>query len=186
MPPVKKLLYLVPAAAFLVVAGAFLWGLDPERDPREVPSVLIDRPVPEFTLPPLAGMDVPGFATADLQAGQVALVNVFASWCVPCRAEHPYLMRLARDGVVPIYGINYKDKPADALAWLEELGSPYVAIGADEAGRVAIDWGIYGVPETFVIDQTGVIRYRQVGPIFPKVLEEEILPLIATLREGAT
>lgn len=180
------MLYLLPAAAFVIIAGVFLWGLDPERDPREIPSVLIDRPIPEFMLPALEGMDVRGFATANLQTGQVVLVNVFASWCVPCRAEHPYLMRLARDRVVPIYGINYKDKRADALAWLQELGSPYIAIGADESGRVAIDWGIYGVPETFVVDQNGVIRYRQVGPVFPKVLDDEILPLISALREGQT
>lgn len=179
----RRLIYLVPAIAFAAIAGAFLWGLDPERDPREIPSALIDEPIPEFALPALAGVRIPGFSSADLHSGQVALVNVFASWCLPCRAEHPVLMRLAKDRVVPIYGINYKDKPADAAAWLAELGNPYVGIGADENGRVAIDWGIYGVPETFVVDQEGVIRYRQVGPIFPQVLDEKILPLILALRE---
>jgi cytochrome c biogenesis protein CcmG/thiol:disulfide interchange protein DsbE len=178
----RRVVYLIPVLGFLVVAAAFLWGLNPERNPREVPSVFIDRPVPDFTLPALEGTGVPGFSSADPRSGQVALVNVFASWCVPCRAEHPFLVRLAGEPAVPIYGINYKDKRTDAVAWLAELGNPYVAIGADESGRVAIDRGIYGVPKTFVIDPTGVIRYRQVGPLFPQLLEEDILPLIRSLR----
>ena len=180
----RNLLYATPLLGFLAVAVAFWLGLDPKRNPSEVPSVLIDRPVPGFMLPPLAGSDAPGFSTGDLQLGHVTLVNVFASWCVPCRAEHPYLMRLAREQDVRIYGINYKDKRDDALNWLGELGNPYVAIGADTDGRVAIEWGIYGVPETFVVDETGVIRFRQVGPLFPEVLREEILPLIEALRES--
>jgi cytochrome c biogenesis protein CcmG/thiol:disulfide interchange protein DsbE len=174
---------LAPPLLFLIVAAAFLWGLNPERDPREVPSALINESVPEFSLPPLEGAAVPGFSSADLRTGEVALVNVFASWCIPCRAEHPFLMRLAEDGIVPIYGLNYKDKRSNAVSWLAELGNPYVAIGADENGRVAIDWGVYGVPETFVIDRVGVIRYRHVGPLFPETLEETILPLIRSLRE---
>ncbi len=180
----RKLIYLIPVLGFLVVAGAFLWGLDPDRDPRVLPSVLIEKPVPEFTLVALEGSGVSGFSDAELPSGQVVLVNVFASWCVPCRVEHPFLMRLSEDRVVPIYGINYKDKQADAVAWLAELGNPYAAIGADEHGRVAIDWGIYGVPETFVIDQRGVIRYRHVGPLSLDIVEKELLPLIRSLREA--
>ena len=180
----KSLIYLFPTLAFLIVAGGFLWGLDPERAPSEIPSALIDDPIPDFALPPLEGASLPGFSSADLRAGEVALVNVFASWCIPCRVEHPYLMHLSRERSIPIYGINYKDKPFDALNWLAELGNPYVAIGGDESGRTAIDWGIYGVPETFVIDQTGVIRYRHVGPLFPAALGGTILPLIKSLHEN--
>ena len=111
-------------------------------------------------------------------------MNVFASWCYPCRVEHPFLMDLSRERSAPIYAINYKDKPSDALKWLTEAGNPYVAIGADEDGRVSIDWGISGVPETLVIDRGGVIRYRHVGPLSTSVLEETVLPLIKSLREA--
>ncbi len=179
----KKLIYFVPPLLFAIVAGTFLWGLDPERNPREIPSALIDDPVPDFSLPPVEGTGVPGFSSADLRAGEVSLVNVFASWCFPCRIEHPFLMRIAEDGIAPIYGINYKDSQSKAANWLAEWGNPYVAIGADEKGRATIDWGAYGVPETFVIDQAGVIRYRHVGPLFPEILEETIVPLIRSLRE---
>lgn len=182
----KGLIYLVPVLAFLAIAGGFLWGLDPERAPSEIPSALIDDPVPEFTLPALEGTGLPGFSATNLRSGEVALVNVFASWCIPCRAEHPFLMALSRERVIPIYGINYKDKPSDALSWLAELGNPYTAIGVDQGGRTAIDWGIYGVPETFVIDRTGVIRYRHVGPLFPDALTNTILPLIRYLRENGS
>ena len=128
-------------------------------------------------------MDGPGLATADLKAGQVVLVNFFASWCVPCRAEHPVLMALKKRGIVPIYGINYKNKADEARGWLNELGDPYTRLGADENGRVGIDWGITGVPETFVVDGGGRIRYRQWGPIDGKALEEKILPVIRKLQK---
>ena len=181
----KRLLFLLPVVVFAVVAAYFLWGLNPERDPREVPSALIDKPVPEFELPPIPGGDKPGFSSADLTgSGQVALVNVFASWCIPCKAEHPLLMRLAADDVVPVYGINYKDKPAEARQWLADLGNPYTKIGADLDGRVAIEWGVYGVPETFVIGPEGRIRYKHTGPMRPEDLEEKILPLVENLRGG--
>ena len=137
--------------------------------------------MPAFELPPLAGRDGPGFSSADL-GGRVSLVNVFASWCVPCRVEHPLLMALADDGV-PIYGINYKDPAEQANGWLAELGDPYRAIGADTQGRVAIDWGVYGVPETFVVDTEGRIRHRHVGPLQPRDVEETIKPLLAELAE---
>src|SRR5512146_320704 len=172
----------LPLAVFGVVA-VFL-GIGLTLNPREVPSPLIGKPVPQFSLPPVQGRTL-GLATADLK-GQVALVNVFASWCVACREEHPVLLELARKGIVPIHGLNYKDKPADAQGWLDELGDPYTRTGADISGRVAIDWGVYGVPETFVVDRNGVIAYKQIGPVTPKVLEDTILPLVRKLQGGAS
>lgn len=179
----RRLLYLAPAILFAVIAGYFLWGLNPDRNPNMLPSVLIDQPAPEFDLPPIAGTDGPGLASADLRAGEVTLINFFASWCIPCRAEHPLLMDLAARGEVPIYGINYKNKPDEARAWLEQLGDPYGRIGADESGRVGIDWGVTGVPETFVVDREGRIRYRHWGPIDGKAMTETILPLVRELRK---
>jgi cytochrome c biogenesis protein CcmG/thiol:disulfide interchange protein DsbE len=183
--PTKRLPYLVAALMLAIIAGAILWGFSAKRDLNEIPSALIVDPIPSFTLPPLEGSELPGFSSADLRTGEVALVNVFASWCYPCRVEHPFLMRLSRERVVPIYAINYKDKPSDALEWLTEAGNPYIAIGADESGSVSIDWGISGVPETLVIDRGGAIRYRHVGPLSSNLLEETILPLIRSLREAA-
>lgn len=174
----RRILYLLPLAAFVAMAVWFAIGLT--RDPSKLPSALLDRPAPEFTLPALAGIDVPALSSASLK-GRVSLVNVFASWCVPCRAEHPILMRLAKENGVPVYGISYKDKAADSLKFLRELGNPYTAIGHDESGRVGIDWGVYGVPETFVIDRTGRIRHKHVGPISSKDLQDTLLPLIANL-----
>ncbi len=176
----NRLLYLLPVALFAVVAGYFLWGLDPSRNPREIP--LIDKPVPDFALPPLEGAGKPGLSTQDLTDGEVTLGNFFASWCGPCRAEHPYFMRLAEEGTVRLAAINYKDQPADAVQWLEDLGNPYDLIGADEAGRAGIEWVLYGVPETFVVDRSGRIRYRHFGPIYQQILEEDILPLVESLK----
>ncbi len=178
-----RLLYLVPAIVFGVIAGYFLWGLDPERDPRAIPSVMIDKPVPEFELAPIEGMEGPGLAAADLRNGQVTLVNFFASWCLPCRTEHPILIELVERDGVRLVGINYKNEPEEARAWLAELGNPYAAIGADTSGRVGIDWGVYGLPETFVIDKQGRIRYRHVGPIDARALEWEIRPRLRKLDE---
>lgn len=176
--PRTRLAALVPLAAFLVL-GVFL-GIGLTLNPREVPSPLIGKPVPEFSLPPVKGRTL-GLASTDLK-GEVSLVNVFASWCVACRAEHPLLMELKQKGVVPIHGLNYKDKPEDAEKWLAELGDPYTRTGADINGRVGIDWGVYGVPETFVIDREGRIVYKQIGPVNRDVLEKTILPLIRKLR----
>lgn len=178
----RRLIYLAPVLIFIVVAGYFLWGLGPDRNPSALPSALIDKPAPDFNAPALAGMAVPGLAAADLGTGQVSLVNFFASWCIPCRAEHPLLMDLAESGEVAIFGLNYKNKPAEARAWLEELGNPYGRIGTDESGRIGIDWGVSGVPETFILDGGGRIRYRHWGPIDRDALEKTILPLIADLR----
>jgi cytochrome c biogenesis protein CcmG/thiol:disulfide interchange protein DsbE len=175
----RRLLYLLPLAAFIAVAAWFAYGLT--RDPSRLPSALLDRPVPEFQLASLPGADKPGFQSGDLN-GKVALVNVFASWCVPCRAEHPILMRLAREPGVALYGISYKDKAEDSVKFLRELGNPYTAIGHDESGRVGIEWGVYGVPETFIIGRDGRIRHKHVGPIAAKDLNDTILPLLAELK----
>lgn len=175
----KRLLFILPVALLIGLAVLFAVGL--RHDPSIVPSVLLDKPAPVFDLPPLSE-DQPGLATVDLN-GKVSLVNVFASWCGPCRVEHPLFMRLAEQGEVPIYGINYKDKAADAKRWLRDLGDPYTRIGVDRDGRVAIEWGVYGVPETFVIDREGTIRFKHVGPLSPEVLSETILPLVRKLQQ---
>ncbi len=181
-PPVKRrrrrLLFLLPVLAFLGLAVALGIGLT--RKPEEIPSALIGKPVPEFSLPPVQGRSL-GLSSADLR-GEVSLVNVFASWCVACRAEHPLWMRLHEEGTVPIHGLNYKDRPEDAAKWLDTLGDPYTRTGADVTGRVGIDFGVYGVPETFVIDRKGRIRYKHIGAVRPEDLEKTILPLVKELN----
>lgn len=172
----RRLLFALPLAAFAAIAVWFAVGLT--RDPNVLPSALIDRAVPAFALPALAGADAPALTSEGLR-GRVSLVNVFASWCVPCRAEHPLLMRLAREGRVAVYGIAYKDRAADAAGFLRSLGNPYAAIGHDESGRVGIEWGVYGVPETFLVDAAGRIRYRHVGALTPEILNRTILPMVA-------
>ena len=174
----KSLKFIVPLVVFALLVGFFAVGLT--RDPREVPSPLIGKPVPQFGLPPVKGRTL-GLATRDLK-GEVSLVNVFASWCTACRDEHSLLMRMSRDELVAIHGLNYKDRPQDAERWLNELGDPYVRTGADVSGRVGIDWGVYGVPETFVVDREGRIAYKHIGVLTPKALEEKILPLVEKLR----
>ncbi|MFQ6018163.1 MAG: DsbE family thiol:disulfide interchange protein [Kiloniellaceae bacterium] len=178
-----RLLFLAPALGFGVVAAYFLWGLDPMRDPSAVPSVMIEKPVPTFDLPPIAGLPGPGLSSADLESGEVTLVNFFASWCFPCRIEHPILTELAERDRVRLVGINYKNDPQEARTWLAQLGNPYARIGADRDGRVGIEWGVYGLPETFVVDGTGRIRYRHVGPIDGRALESTIRPLLEELRK---
>ena len=170
--------YLLPIAIFAGIGMLLYLGL--YRDPSLVPSPLVGKPVPEFELDPVQGREL-GLSSRDLR-GEVALVNVFASWCVACRDEHPLLLALEREGVLPIHGLNYKDTPDDATAWLNALGDPYTRIGADLDGRVGIDWGVYGVPETFVVDQDGRIAYKHIGPVTPRVLDEIILPLVRVLR----
>ncbi len=170
--------YLLPLAVFLVMAGFLAVGLN--RDPHEIPSPLVDKPAPAFNLPRL---DAPEqmISTQDLR-GQVWLLNVWASWCVACRQEHPLLVDLARAGTVKVYGLNYKDKREDALGLLRKSGDPYVKSVSDTEGLVGIDYGVYGVPETFVIDKQGVIRYKQIGPITPEALRDTLLPLIKKLE----
>ena len=171
--------YAVPIILFAALALILGWGLN--RDPRAIPSALIGQPVPTFTLPPVQGHML-GLSSTDLM-GDVSLVNVFASWCVECRVEHPLLLRLKAGAVVPIHGLNYKDAPTDAARWLNTFGDPYTRTGADLTGRVAIDWGVYGVPETFVITRDGRIVYKQIGPLTPEVLQDVVVPLIRKLRQ---
>jgi cytochrome c biogenesis protein CcmG/thiol:disulfide interchange protein DsbE len=175
----NRLLYIMPLSVFLVLAVYFAIGLT--KDPSILPSALIDKPVPEFSLPPIEGGPGKGFSSADLKGNGVSVVNVFASWCVPCRIEHPQITRLAGLKVATLYGLNFKDEPKAALKWLKQLGNPYAAIGADTKGRAAIDWGVYGIPETFIIDNGGVIRYKYVGPITARRLDRDILPIIKKL-----
>lgn len=169
----------IPLLVFLVMAVFFAIGLT--MNPKDIPSPLIGKPVPEFSLPPVMGRTL-GLSSTDLR-GQISLVNVFASWCVACREEHPVLMGLRDTGIVPIHGINYKDKPEDAQAWLRQLGDPYTRTGADISGRVGIDWGVYGVPETYVIDRAGRIAHKHIGPISPEVLRDTIMPIIYKLQK---
>jgi cytochrome c biogenesis protein CcmG/thiol:disulfide interchange protein DsbE len=169
----------MPIASFVGMAIAFAWGLT--RDPKILPSTLIGKSVPQFSLPPVKGRSL-GLSTADLR-GEVSLVNVFASWCVECRLEHPLIMQLKAEGVVTIHGFNYKDKPDDAARWLNSLGDPYTRTGADINGRAGIEWGVYGVPETFVITKGGHIAYKNIGPLSAEVLEKKIIPLIQSLNK---
>lgn len=173
--PRSGLVRFLPVLGFLVVAGAFWFGLTRE-DANILPSTFIDKPAPATDLPPLFE-DRPGLVSADLADGKVKLVNIWASWCGPCRVEHPFLMRLAEEGV-DIRGFNYKDAPGQAKSFLAELGDPYTAIGADQSGRAGIEWGVYGVPETFVINGDGRIVYKHVGPIQNDDLERRIRPAI--------
>jgi cytochrome c biogenesis protein CcmG/thiol:disulfide interchange protein DsbE len=163
------------------VALAALLGIGLTLDPREIPSPLIDRPVPQFRLPPVQGR-TQGLATGDLR-GEVSVVNVFASWCTACRDEHPLWMEVSRTRAFPLHGLNYKDQPADAAKWLSQLGDPYARTGADIDGRVGIDWGVYGVPETFIVDKRGIIRRKIIGAVTRERLEAEVLPLVRRLRE---
>ncbi len=169
--------YLLPIAIFAGIGILLYLGL--YRDPTLVPSPLIGKPVPEFELGPVQGREL-GLSSQDLRH-EVTLVNVFASWCVACRDEHPLFLDLDREGIVPIHGLNYKDAPEDAAAWLDVLGDPYTRIGADLDGRVGLDWGVYGVPETFVVGRNGHIAYKHIGPVTPRVLDEIILPLVRAL-----
>lgn len=176
----RRLTYFIPVAVFAVIAVAFAVGLT--LNPREIPSALIGKPVPEFALPPVQGRSL-GLSSEDLR-GEVSLVNVWASWCAECRREHPVLMDLARRHVVALHGLNYKDRPDAAQAWLDGLGDPYTRNGADRDGRVAIDWGVYGVPETFVVDRRGRIAYKHIGAMTERVVAEKILPLVEDLRRS--
>jgi cytochrome c biogenesis protein CcmG/thiol:disulfide interchange protein DsbE len=174
----KKLL--IPLGVFVALAGFLLVGLF--RDPREVPSPLVGKPAPPFTL---AQLHEPAktLGTTDLK-GQVWLLNVWASWCVSCREEHPLLVQLSKAKIVPIVGLDYKDEPQAGKGWLTQLGNPYDVSVMDRDGRVGIDWGVYGVPETFVIDKQGTIRYKQIGPVTAESLEKKILPLVRELQKS--
>lgn len=172
--------YLIPLGIFAVLV-VFL-GIGLGLNPREIPSPLIGKPAPAFELARLQEPDKL-FARKDM-LGKVWLLNVWASWCVSCREEHPVLLDLAKSDVVPLYGLNYKDKSNDALAWLKQFGDPYKLSIIDSDGRVGIDYGVYGVPETFVIDKAGLIRYKQIGPVTPQALKDKILPLVRQLQQS--
>jgi cytochrome c biogenesis protein CcmG/thiol:disulfide interchange protein DsbE len=175
----RKALYLLPLLAFCVLVTWFALALRPNYDPQTLPSAMIDKPAPAFDLAALNGGA--NLSLAGLK-GQVVLVNFFASWCAPCRVEQPILMRLAQQDHVALYGIDYKDQPAAARRILAELGDPYRAIGLDADGITGINFGVYGVPETYVIDKTGTIRKRFVGPLSPEALRRELLPLLKQLN----
>ena len=179
-PLSRRLLFAAPFALAAVGGAGFYAALSRQRsgayNPRGVPSVLLGQAPPAFALPALEESGVPGFAAADLAAGPL-LVNFWASWCVPCIIEHPQLMRLARENV-PVFGIAYKDRPADSLGFIRRHGNPFRALARDEPGRVAIDWGVYGVPESYLLDRRGIIRWRYAGPITAEVLELDLRPLL--------
>jgi cytochrome c biogenesis protein CcmG, thiol:disulfide interchange protein DsbE len=180
-----RLALYLPLAVFLALAMVFLARLLSGGDPSAIPSALVGKAVPEFSLPPLEGLarngePVPGFDSTDLK-GSVTVVNVFASWCGPCRQEHPLLEELARDPRLRVLGINYKDVGSNAVSFLDSLGNPYRAVGADTRGRTAIDWGVYGVPETFLVDRDGVIREKIVGPLGQQSLDDVLMPKIEGL-----
>jgi len=170
--------YLVPLAIFMVLAAFLFRGLS--LDPKLVPSPLVGKPMPAFTLTRLEDPNAT-ISDTDLK-GKVSLLNIWATWCVSCRAEHETLLMLAETGKVDIYGLNYKDDRAAAQQWLRKLGNPYVANAFDDTGRVGIDWGVYGAPETFIIDSKGIIRHKHIGPLSVDVINEEILPLVAELQ----
>jgi cytochrome c biogenesis protein CcmG, thiol:disulfide interchange protein DsbE len=178
----------LPVALFAVLAAGFLYSLY-HGDPAQLPSVLIGKPAPQFALPAIPGVErngapVPGFSTADLGGGKVSIVNVWASWCIPCRQEQPLLDTVAKKLQVPLYGINQKDSASDAANFLKSLGNPFEKIGADSTGRASIDWGVYGVPETYVIDGKGRIAYKYIGPLTEQAIETELRPAVEKARKA--
>ena len=179
--PRRRLIFTLVPAAFAILAAVLAWQLL-TGTPDKVPSALIDKSIPEFDLPPIPGWDE-GLTSADIKNGDVSIVNVFASWCGPCRVEHPLLMDIAAQDILPIWGLNYKDQPEDSARWLNDLGDPFTQIGSDLSGRVGIDWGVYGVPETFVIDAQGRIVYKHIGVLTRIDWDEKIMPLINSLDD---
>ena len=186
----RSWLRLAPLGVFLLLAGLFVVRLF-SGDPSKLPSALIGRPAPAFTLAPVEGLSgVAGFSDANLREGHVSVINVFASWCAPCRAEAPTLLSLAHDEAlkaqgVKLYGLSYKDEAANSVRFLTQEGNPFDAVGADYAGRTAIDFGVYGVPETFVVRGDGVVAYKLVGPLTPYALEKTLLPEIGKALKAA-
>ncbi len=180
----RRLLLILPVAAFAVlvaILGLLTLQTQDGRDPSLIPSPLVGKPVPEFTLPAVSDEFPGGFAAANLR-DEVIMVNFFASWCVPCLAEHPLITRLAEEGLA-VYGVNHRDKTVDAVKWLKKHGNPYTAIGADPEGRVSLDWGVTGLPETFIINAEGIITHKHSGPITPDVLKKTILPKLQEARQ---
>jgi cytochrome c biogenesis protein CcmG/thiol:disulfide interchange protein DsbE len=185
-PSIRRFGLALPLLVFAVLAGLFWYALH-GGDPSRLPSALIGKSVPQFDLPPIDGLladgrDVPGFASADLAQGEPTVVNVFASWCVECQVEHPLLLALGKEPGIRLYGIDYKDDAASARRFLGRYGNPYARVGADASGRTAIDFGVYGVPETYVIGGDGKIAFRHVGPLTETVINNKILPLLNPAR----
>jgi len=179
--PMRRLLYALPIL-LLVLFGWLAWrGLAPDRNPSALPSALIGQPVPPLDLPPLEANGAK-LASADV-TGHVTVINFFASWCLPCKAEHPLLFSLGKDYGVPVYGIAFKDRPADTAKYIQEMGSPYAKIGLDESGRTGLDFGLMGVPETFILDKNGIVRYRLPMPLDPDRIRNEIGPLLKSLQQ---
>jgi cytochrome c biogenesis protein CcmG/thiol:disulfide interchange protein DsbE len=190
-----KTRFVIPLLLFVLLLG--LLGIGLKLNPREVPSPLIGKPAPQFELPRLDAAEAIGkagtngttgavktFSSKDM-LGKVWIVNVWASWCVACRDEHPLLVEFAKTGIVPILGLNYKDERADGLRWLGQFGNPYTLSVYDQDGRLGIDYGVYGVPETFVVDKRGIIRYKQIGVLTPEILQQKIIPLLKELESNA-
>ncbi len=177
--------FVIPLLVFAALGGLLVYALylmqTGRYSPRDIPSPLVGKPLPAFSLPTL--LDPGKTITPDSLRGRVYLLNVWASWCVACRQEHPVLLELARQKAVPLIGLNYKDNRDDALGWLKQFGNPYESSLVDANGRVGIDLGVYGVPETFVIDKMGTIRYKQIGPITEQAWTEKLLPFIDQLRQ---
>ncbi|PZF77172.1 DsbE family thiol:disulfide interchange protein [Aestuariivirga litoralis] len=165
-------LVLLPVIVFAALAALFWKGLS--GTPNQIPSALINKPVPDFVLNAVPGLNVPGFDDETLKQGKVTVVNVWASWCAPCRIEHPLLTELARRPDIQLFGMNYKDEPQNAVEFLSTLGQPFAAVGMDRDGRTGIDWGVYGVPETFIVDGQGMIRYKHIGPLTPEAIAGEM------------
>jgi len=187
IPPRRRSwLTLIPLIAFLGLAAIFWRGLS--GDPSEIPSALVNKPIPEFALPPVAGLmrngeSVPGFSSQDLKQGKVNVVNVWASWCAPCRQEHPLLMALSGKPDIRLVGINQKDDPENAARFLGTLGEPFAAVGADATGRVSLDWGVYGVPETFIVDGQGFIRFKWIGALTEQGIRDVLTPEIEKAKK---
>ncbi len=178
----RRFMAALPLIIFIALAGVFSYQLLSGKDASELPSVLIGKDAPETTLAPLEGLlvngqQLPGWSSEELE-GEVTLINIWASWCVPCRQEHPYLVELGKDDRFRIFGFNYKDKTENALSFLRELGNSYKAVGVDPSGRAFINWGAYGVPETFVVDAQGKIVYKHVGPLTPQSIQNNLMPVI--------
>ncbi len=186
-PPRPRIWVLLPVLLFVGLATIFMIGLR-SGDPSKLPSALLDKPAPALDLPALDGLrddgkQIPGLSSGELTTGTVTVVNVWASWCGPCRDEHPYLLELSRHEDVRLVGVNYKDLRENALRFLNALGNPFKAVGVDASGRTAVDWGVYGVPETFIINGKGVIVHKYTGPITPAALNDDILPAVEKARQ---
>ena len=162
----KKQLLIIPSIFFLLILLVFFYLLTIDRNPSELPSALLNKNIPKFETESLLKEEK--FVSSDVFGKEITLVNFFATWCKPCRDEHKYIKRFANQGKIKVIGINYKDNSQNAIEWLKELGNPYSDVAVDKKGRIAIDWGVYGIPETFIINSKGIIKYRQPGPVTKK------------------